>query len=307
MIKAIPYRTEPERAALTSPYIGAEEAAAAAGRGGYEALRAVWARVTAGEIAPVEEAAAETEAARKAYALRLFTAKTGLSVRRRRAVFVNGRYPFACADPDAFTVGEGAAVLVRFAPEPPLCLPAGEAGQPVPAAFFPACVHTAAVTGRPCTLAVLVGESDLRVYALNPGGPSETPLMQAEADLMQAVVSGKEPARPAPEEEKAAPAAPAAEAPEGLPLYGMEPVLRDYADRAAGIRRLQSRQRAVAKEIRVKLGAHARGFCGDYRVTVARAARQSFDRAAFARAHPAILLDPYYRTVESETLRVTRV
>ncbi len=251
-------REEWEAARMGS--IGGSDASAVVGLNPYKSPYALWAEKT-GVVTP--EDISGKEAVRlgqylEQYVADRFTEETGLKVRRETAILKNSEYPFAHANVDRLIVGQKAGLECKTT----TVLGASKKFTPYPDNYYVQCMHYMAITGYPVWyLAVLIGNSEFRIFKIERNEEEITALMTAEREFWEGVERGT-----APPVDGAASTTEALgkiyEADAEQTTVDLTPVcgsLREYLDLKAQMAELQNKMEAVANGIKEYMGGAISG------------------------------------------------
>lgn len=286
-----------------SQSIGGSDAAAIVGLNPYMSAYALWAEKTGKRPAFEGNLATKVGTYLEDFVAKLFEAETGKRVRRENTIIRNDDYPFAHANIDRAVVGEDAGLEIKTTSAMNTRM---FRGQEFPTRYYAQCVHYLAVTGRQrWYLAVLIGNSDFRVYTLERDEGEIAALMDAEKDFWSLVKSDTAPAADGQES--------TAEAISDLypvstddvcDLTGYRNLLLQRTQYDKSIKELQDCRQEIDNQIKAFMEECGRGECDGYTVTWKSGTRRTFDSASFAKDHANVDLSPYYKTTTTRTFRV---
>ncbi len=291
--------------ALRKRYIGGSDAAAVVGMNPFSSPFALWAEKT-GKVPGFEgNLATDVGAYLEEFIAQRFAKETGKKVRRCNFSLINGKYWWAIADIDRDIVGEDAGLECKSTSA--LSLKRFKNGE-YPENYYVQCVHYLAVTGKArWYLAVLIGNSDFRVYTIERDEEEIAALMEAERNFKEKYVDADQ--APPVDGQAATTSAVktiyADSSDEAADLSSCKAALSEYMTLTGRIRELERLRDEKANEIKLCMGDAARGTDGCYKVAWPTASRSSFDAKRFAAEHREIDLTPYYRQSAYRTFKVT--
>lgn len=182
------YKTEnrDEWKALRKNYIGGSDAAAIVGMNSFSSPFAVWAEKT-GQVPEFEgNLATEVGTYLEEFVAKKFEEETGKTVRRCNLSLVNDEYPWAIANVDRLVVGEDAGLEIKTTSA--LNTKSFRNGE-YPGNYYCQCIHYLAVTGKSkWYLAVLIGNSDFRIFEINRDEEEIKALMDEEKKFWEGYV-----------------------------------------------------------------------------------------------------------------------
>lgn len=297
-------RQEWERARLGS--IGGSDAAAVIGLNRFKSPYTLWAEKT-GAVIP--EDISGKEAVRlgnylEQYVAERFTEETGKKVRRETAILKNTDYPFAHANVDRMVVGEKAGLECKTTSG--LNMKRFRNGE-YPDNYYVQCMHYMAVTGYPVWyLAVLIGNSDFRVFRIERDEIEIGALMEAEADFWKQVEEKTPPAvdgspGTADTLDMLYPADDSLDTADLTPVCG---ILREYLELKRQLNEIKARMDAAANEIKQYMGGAVYGQYDSAAVSWKAVSTSRFDKAAFQKEHPEIDLGKYQKKTTSRRFEV---
>lgn len=285
--------------------IGGSDAAGVIGFSRWSSPMSVW----ADKLGRLPEKP-ETEAMRvgrdlEDYVARRWMEDTGKRVQRVNAMLYNDAYPVAHADIDRWVIGENAGLECKTSS----ALDVRKFRDvEFPEQYYAQCVHYMAVTGAErWYLAVLVFGQGFFHFTLERDQAEIDALMEAEAAFWKYVEAGT----PPPADGAAATSdtlqAIYRETSGGeIDLFGREGLLREWADLRAQRKSLDQRLSEIENIIKTDLRENERGRCGGFNVLWRPQIRRSFQADQFAKDHPEIPLEAYYKTSESRPLRINK-
>lgn len=284
--------------------IGGSDASAIVGLSKWASPFSVWADKT-GRAAEKED----TEAMRQGRDLESYVAlrwseETGKRVYRLSAMLYNPQYPFAHADVDRMVMGENAGLECKTT----FSLDLKQFhGVEFPVQYYAQCVHYLAVTGAErWYLAVLAYGRGFFTFVLERNQAEIDALMAAEAAFWKQVEADIPPAADGS-------AATTTALQEVYPisqhttaaLFGRDDVLREYMHLKENKKMLDLRIGEIENTIKSDLGDADSGSCGAFHVSWRSQVRQTFQAKEFAKDHPEIDLEPYYKNTTLRPFKVT--
>ena len=229
---------------------------------------------------------------------------TGKTVRRSNAILYNSLYPFAHADIDRTVVGENAGLECKTTSTLNL---RQFKGVEFPEKYYAQCVHYLAVTGATrWYLAVLVYGRGFFTFTLERDQTEIDALMGAERDFWKLVEQDTPPALDGLE-----PTGNALQSiypksrDSGIQLYGREHLLTKYLALQDQKKDILEQIRRIENTIKADMGEVERGNCGIYSVSWKSQTRRTFQTQEFAKAHPEIDLEPFYKQSTARPFKVT--
>ena len=284
--------------------IGGSDAAGIVGLSQYATPYTIWADKMVG--LPYRE---DTEAMRQGRDLEEYVAErwmeaTGKTVRRSNAILYNSLYPFAHADIDRTVVGENAGLECKTTSTLNL---RQFKGVEFPEKYYAQCVHYLAVTGATrWYLAVLVYGRGFFTFTLERDQAEIDALMAAEQDFWKLVEQDTPPALDGLE-----PTGNALQSiypksrDSGIQLYGREHLLTKYLALQDQKKDILEQISRIENTIKADMGEVERGNCGIYSVSWKSQTRRTFQTQEFAKAHPEIDLEPFYKQSTARPFKVT--
>ena len=254
------------------------------------------------------------------YVAQRFTEASGIKVRKDQYIYRNDDYPFLHANIDRRCVGVKAGLECKTASA--LTTKRFHLGE-FPDQYYAQCVSYMAVTGLPTWyLAVLVMGKSFKVYGLTVDAEAENPDWcedLAVVDIMEfatlreeiihfwARVEANVPPS-ADGKDCTSAAIDAVNGRETLPdvvdLMPFAADLGEIADIDDKIKALNLRRETLVQGVKLHMGGHECGACGDHRITWKPQTRHVFDREAFAADHPEINLEKYQKATVCRPFRI---
>lgn len=284
--------------------VGGSEAGAIVGMSNYATPFTVWADKT-GRGKPVEE----TEAIRlgndlEDYVARRWAEATGKKVKRHPYILKNGKYPFAHANIDRAVPGERAGLECKTTST--LNLKQFH-GVEFPEKYYAQCVHYLAVTGWDrWYLAVLVFGKGFYTYTLERDQDEIDALMSAEGLFWEFVENDIPPmADGADATTDAISTAWSDSNGESIDLVGRDAMLDEYTQLRGQKKAIEERIAEIENSIKIDMEDAERAETGRYSISWKTQQRSTFQAKEFAKAHPEIVLTPYYKTTASRPFKIT--
>lgn len=286
--------SRPDWLAQRRKSIGGSDAAGIVGLSQHATPYTVWADKT-GRL-PEQE---DNEAMRQGRDLEEYVAErwmeaTGKTVRRSNAMLYNSLYPFAHADIDRTVVGENAGLECKTTSM--LNLKQFKNVE-FPEKYYAQCVHYMAVTGAArWYLAVLVYGRGFFTFTLERDQAEIDALMGAERDFWKLVEQDTPPALDGLESTGTAlqsiyPTSKGGD----IHLFGREHLLSRYIELQSQKKELLEKIGAIENTIKADMREAEHGDCGLYSVSWKSQTRRTFQAQEFAKAHPEINLEPFYK------------
>lgn len=283
--------------------IGGSDAAGIVGLSQYATPYTVWADKT-GRL-PEQE---DNEAMRQGRDLEEYVAErwmeaTGKTVRRSNAMLYNSLYPFAHADIDRTVVGENAGLECKTTSTMDL---RQFKNVEFPERYYAQCVHYLAVTGAArWYLAVLVYGRGFFMFTLERDQAEIDALMDAERVFWALVeqdtppnLDGLEPTGNA--VQSIYPISRGGD----IHLFGREHLLSRYFELQSQKKEILEKISAIENTIKADMGAAEQGDCGIYSVSWKSQIRRTFQAQEFAKVHPEIDLEPFYKQITARPFKV---
>ena len=285
--------------------IGGSEAAAIVGLSPYTSPYEVWADKL-GKIPPKED----NEAMRQGrdleeYVAKRFCEETGKKVRRENAILYNEDIPFAHANVDRLIVGEEAGLECKTTSV--LNLRKYANGE-YPANYYVQCQHYMMVTGySKWYLAVLILGKDFKVFEIARNDEDIAALRGKETEFYGYVTSQTPP--PVDGSESCTNTIGAiyqgnSEIGE-LDLTPLRRALERRDELVEKINELTAEKTEIENSIKSAMGDCEKARCDGYRVSWAASQRRTFDSKKFVKENPNVDVEPYYKTSEVRTFRIT--
>lgn len=283
--------------------IGGSEASAIVGLSKWSSPMSVWAE----KLGKLEDKP-ETEAMRMGRDLEQYVAErwaeaTGKKVERVNAILYNDLYPFAHANIDRWVVGENAGLECKTTST----LDVRQfQGVEFPEQYYAQCVHYMAVTGAErWYLCVMVYGRGVFCYVLERDQGEINALMGAELEFWGHVQDGTPPPVDGSEATRETLKTIYHETSnDEVDLFGREGLLSEWQSLQEQKKAIDERVGQIAHTIMLDMGEAERGRCPGYLVTWKPQERRTFQTAKFAKDHPDMNLDPYYKTSSSRPLLV---
>lgn len=284
--------------------IGGSDAAGIVGLSQYATPYTVWADKTGRFVDQEDNEAMRQGRDLEEYVAARWMEATGKTVRRSNAILYNSLYPFAHADIDRTVVGENAGLECKTTSTLNL---RQFKGVEFPEKYYAQCVHYLAVTGATrWYLAVLVYGRGFFTFTLERDQTEIDALMGAERDFWKLVEQDTPPALDGLE-----PTGNALQSiypksrDSGIQLYGREHLLTKYLALQDQKKDILEQISRIENTIKADMGEVERGNCGIYSVSWKSQTRRTFQTQEFAKAHPEIDLEPFYKQSTARPFKVT--
>ncbi|WP_414150334.1 YqaJ viral recombinase family protein [Acetobacterium carbinolicum] len=278
--------------------IGGSDAAAIIGLNPWATPYTVWADKT-GRIPPKED----NEIMRQGRDLEQYVAdrwmqETGKKCRRKTKMLRCSDYPFALANVDRWVVGENAGLECKTTSI--MNLKKFKGGE-FPETYYCQCVHYMAVTGAErWYLGVLVLSQGFHTFVIERDEDEIQALMDAERDFWKYVeldapppVDGLDPTT------GAINTIYAGDTEDGIiEIYGKENTVNQYLTIKQRIKELDIEKERIEQQLKEELQLYEKGICGSYQINWKGQKRRTFQVKDFAKDHPEIDLDRYFKTSE---------
>lgn len=305
-VQEIAYGDRDEWLKLRRGFIGGSDAAAVIGLDDYKSPYSLWAEKT-GRVPEFDgNITTRVGSYLEELVAKMFSEETGKVVRRKNRMLVNDDYPFACADLDRVVVGEKALLECKTTTSFPVMRQVK--GGEYPDRWYCQMTHYLGVTGYDrAYLAVLINCRDFKVFSLERDEAEIAALMDAERDFCRMVEEDRPPAVDGSQATtETLETIYANSVPVGtVDLFGFEHNLEHYFELKAVRDGYNKQIAAVENEIKEAMGAADRGAAGRYNVTWKTQTRTTFQAKEFAKDHPDVALDDYYKTTSSRPFKVT--
>ena len=303
MIQRFKTSNREEWKALRKKYIGGSDAAAIVGMNSFSSPFSVWAEKT-GQV-PEFEGNLRTEVGTylEEFVAQKFEDETGKQVRRCNLSLVNDEYPWAIANVDRMLVGEDAGLEIKTTSA--LNMKAFKGGE-YPDNYYVQCVHYMAVTGKAkWYLAVLIGNSDFKIFEIERDEAEIKALMDAEKDFWYSYVC----TRKTPPVDGNIATTDTIKQLFGDPnevrvdLNGLEDVFVQRKALNAQIKTLKEQLDSLDNQIKVIMGNATNGSCGPWSVSWKLQGTSGLDRDRIKMDFPAIDFSKY--STQSRVFRVS--
>lgn len=292
-IKKIRRESREEWLELRKQYIGGADAASVVGLNDYQSPYALWCEKKG--VTPPFEGNLRTRVGTELEPViaKLFEEETGKKVQNCNFSLINDQYPWAMADVDRMVVGEDALLEIKSTSS--LNLKHYRNGD-YPARFYVQVMHYLAVTGKSkAYLAVLIGNSDFRIFEIERDEAEISALMDAEKQFYGYMQSGEEPPANAVDVESIELAHPASNG-TSIELFGQQNIMREYLELKKRIAALEKEADSIAAVLKQDMGDAEKGTDGQFVCTWANRTRTTFDKKAFQKDHPNLDLSPWEKT-----------
>ena len=294
--------------ALRKQYIGGADAAAVCGLNEFQSPYNLWAE-KAGVI-PAFEGNLRTEVGTflEEFIAKKFEQETGKKVQNCNFTMINDLFPFAVADIDRKIVGENAGLECKSTSV--LNLKHYRNGD-YPARFYVQCQHYMGVCGfDKMYLAVLIGNSDFRIFEIERDEAEISALMALEEQFYGYMISGNPPPIDGSDSTREAIQAqqsdPPEEEPEPADLSDKKQVLDTLMEINAAIEQLESQRDAIKNQLIESIGDSWHGSCSGYSISYKPQTRKTFDWKKLQKERPEIPLDGYFKSSTSRTLKIAK-
>ena len=289
---------------LRKRYIGGSDAASVCGLNEYQSPYALWCEKVG--ITPEFEGNERTRVGTylEDYVAQRFEEETGKKVRRSNFSFVNDEYPWALADVDRFVVGEEAILECKTTSEMNKNL---YRNGEYPNRFYVQVQHYMAVLGKQTAyLAVLIGNSDFKIFTIERNDEEIAALMEAEKQFSEWMESKTEPpANPADVDsiELAHPESNGV----SIELFGQQNIMRQFLELKSRIAELEKEADGIAAVLKQDMGDAEKGTDGEYICTWANRTKTTFDKKAFQKDNPNIDLSRWEKTTNYRAFSIKKV
>lgn len=289
---------------LRKKYIGGSDAASVCGLNDYQSPYALWCEKRG--ITPEFEGNLRTRIGTELEPIiaKLFEDETGKKVQNCNFSLVNDQYPWAMADVDRMVVGEDAILEIKSTSS--LNLKHYKNGD-YPARFYVQVMHYLAVTGKQkAYLAVLIGNSDFRVFEVDRDESEIEALMSAEKEFYGYMTSGEEPPVIPQDAESVELAHPVSNG-TSIELFGQQNVMRQYLELKARITELEKEADGISAMLKQDMGDAEKGTDGEFVCTWANRTKTTFDKKAFQKDNPNIDLSRWEKTTKYRAFSVKKL
>ena len=307
-IKRIKRENREEWLALRRQYIGGADAASVVGLNDYQSPYALWCEKRG--VTPPFEGNLRTEVGTflEEFIARKFEQETGKKVQNCNFSLINDEYPWAMADVDRMVVGEDSLLEIKSTSS--LSLKHYRNGD-YPARFYVQVMHYLAVTGKSkAYLAVLIGNSDFKIFEIERDEAEIDALMDAEKQFYGYMTSGNPPPIDGSDSTREALQAQQSEPPEEEPepadLSDKKQVLDTLMEINAAIEQLESQRDAIKNQLIESIGDSWHGNCSGYSISYKPQTRKTFDWKKLQKERPEIPLDGYFKSSTSRTLKIAK-
>lgn len=308
-IKRIKRENREEWLALRRQYIGGADAASVVGLNDYQSPYALWCEKRG--VTPPFEGNLLTEVGTylEEFIARKFEQETGKKVQNCNFSLINDEYPWAMADVDRMVVGEDSLLEIKSTSS--LNLKHYRNGY-YPSRFYVQVMHYLAVTGKSkAYLAVLIGNSDFKIFEIDRDENEISALMDAEKQFYGFMESGNPPPIDGSGSTREAIQSQQSEAPEEEPepadLSDKKQVLDTLMEINAAIGQLESQRDAIKNQLIESIGDSWHGNCFGYSISYKPQTRKTFDWKKLQKERPEIPLDGYFKSSTSRTLSIKQV
>lgn len=289
---------------LRKKYIGGSDAASVVGLNEWQSPYALWCEKAG--ITPEFEGNLRTRVGTELEPViaKLFEEETGKKVQNCNFTMINDLFPFAVADIDRKIVGENAGLECKSTSA--LNLKHYRNGD-YPARFYVQCQHYMGVCGfDKMYLAVLIGNSDFRIFEIERDEAEIAALMDAEKQFYSYMQSGEEPPANAVDVESIELAHPSSNG-TSIELFGTQNIMRDYLELKSRIAALEQEADGIAAVLKQDMGDAEKGTDGQYICTWANRTKTTFDKKAFQKDNPKIDLSPWEKTTKYRAFSIKKL
>lgn len=307
-IKKIRRESREEWLQLRRQYIGGADAASVVGLNEYQSPFNLWAEKRG--IVPPFEGNLRTRVGTELEPViaKLFEEETGKKVQNCNFTMINDLFPFAVADIDRKIIGENAGLECKSTSA--LNLKHYRNGD-YPARFYVQCQHYIGVCGfDKMYLAVLIGNSDFRIFEIERDEAEIAALMDAESAFYGYMTSGNPPPIDGSDSTREALQAQQSESPEEEPepadLSDKKQVLDTLMEINAAIEQLESQRDAIKNQLIESIGDSWHGNCEGFSISYKPQTRKTFDWKKLQKERPEIPLDGYFKSSTSRTLKIAK-
>lgn len=294
---------------LRKKYIGGSDAASVCGLNEYQSPYALWCEKAG--ITPSFEGNLRTRIGTELEPIiaKLFEDETGKKVQNCNFSLVNDQYPWAMADVDRMVVGEDALLEIKSTSA--LNLKHYKSGD-YPARFYVQVMHYLAVTGKQkAYLAVLIGNSDFKIFEIQRDEDEISALMDAEKKFYEYMTTNMPPPIDGSESTREAIQAVQGEAPEEEPepidLTEQRHMLDTLMELESAIAQMEEQKESIRNQLIQIIGPAWRGDCEGYSVSYKPQTRKTFDWKKLQKSYPNLDLNPFFKSSASRPLSIKRV
>ena len=295
--------------ALRKKYIGGSDAASVLGLNEYQSPYALWCEKMG--VTPAFEGNLRTRIGTEMEPIiaKLFEEETGKKVRNCNFSLVNDKYPWAICDVDRMVDGEDAILEIKSTSA--LNLKHYKNGD-YPARFYCQVQHYLAVTEKQkAYLAVLIGNSDFKIFEIERDEDEISALMAAEKQFYEYMTTNTPPPIDGSESTKEAIQAQQtdapAEEPEPIDLSDKRQMLDTLMELDAAIKQMEEQRDGIRNQIMVFMGDAWVGDCEGFKITYKPTTRKTFDWKKLQKERPNIDLNPFFKANVSRTLSIKQV
>ena len=303
-LQMIPYGSREEWLGIRKNYIGGSDAGAIIGVNPYSSAFAVWAEKT-GQVPEFEgNTATKVGTYLEDLVARLFMEETEKKVQRMNFTIVNPAYPWACANIDREIIGEDAILEIKTTSsfDNMKMLRNGE----YPDMWYAQMTHYLAVTGaQKAYLAVLLGNSDFKVFELERDENEIKALMDAEREFWNTYVLPK---KTPPVDGHSATSDTIkklfrTDSGDDVDLSGFDMAFAARRSIKEQIDKLKGEMDGIDNQIKTFMGNASTGSCGSFKVSWKTQRTSGLDRDKIKADFPEIDFSKY--ATESRVFRVT--
>lgn len=292
---------------LRKKYIGGADAASVIGLNEYQSPYALWCEKKG--VTPPFEGNLRTRVGSELEPViaKLFEEETGKKVRNCNFSLINDKFPFAICDIDREVVGEDAILEIKSTSA--LNLKHYKNGD-YPERFYCQCLHYLAITEkRKAYLAVLIGNSDFKIFEIERDEDEIKALMEAEEQFYGYITSETPPPVDGSESTKTAlneMFSPTEEEPEPADLSDKKQALDTLMEINAAIEQLESQRDTIKNQLIESIGESWHGNCEGYSISYKPQTRKTFDWKKLQKERPEISLDGYFKLSTSRMLKIAK-
>lgn len=296
--------------ALRKKYIGGSDAAAVIGLNDYQSPYALWCEKMG--ITPAFEGNLRTRIGTEMEPIiaKLFEEETGKKVRNCNFSLVNDKYPWAICDVDRMVDGEDAILEIKSTSA--LNLKHYKNGD-YPARFYCQVQHYLAVTEKQrAYLAVLIGNSDFKIFEIERDEDEISALMAAEKQFYEYMDTNTPPPIDGSESTKEAIQArqmmeQPEEEPEPIDLSDKRQMLDTLMELDAAIKQMEEQRDGIRNQIMVFMGDAWVGDCEGFKITYKPTTRKTFDWKKLQTAYPKLDINPFFKANTSRSLSIKQI
>lgn len=284
--------------------IGGSDAAGIAGLSKWSTPYTIWLDKTHRAVEKEDSEAMRQGRDFEPYVAERFTETTGKKVRRKNAILRSTQFPWALANVDRMIIGEDAGLECKTTSTLDL---RKFRDVEYPEQYYAQCLHYLAVTGaKRWYLAVLVLGREFHTYVLERDEEEIAALMRIEEKFWELVTEDSAPALNGSDADTEAITAIYRESREDtVELYGREAMLEERANLLQQQKDIDQRIAEIENTIKLDMEEAEKGEIGRFRVSWKTQTRKTFQVKEFAKAHPEVALDPFYRESVSRPFKIT--